>query len=222
MSAPRKPAPAAPTGRSPAPRSAAARPPAARAAMPAEDTTHAGLMVALADDARTSGLLAKVTWMARTRYGIRAEDAQDIFGESVATYLQVHGRYPPGDNHFGILVGIFHRKALEHLGQSQRTDRVAERLVRKLRADRPSVARGEDPSGTVADRVIRAEDASLIRAAIASLSDEGREMLLSLAEGRTTRLDLIRDLGINRNTFDTRLRTLRLRLKRALETAGVL
>src|SRR5262245_56396087 len=69
-----------------------------------EDTSHAGLMTALDDEKRTAALMAKMQFMARTRYGIRAQDAHDIFHESVATYLQIHGRYPPGDNHFGLLV----------------------------------------------------------------------------------------------------------------------
>lgn len=187
-----------------------------------EDTSHDGLMAALADVQRTASLQAKVSYMARTRYGIRVHDAQDIFHESVATYLSIHSRYPAGDNHFGILVGIFQRKALEHLGARSRTDRVAERLVTRLRAENPNVSRGEDPEGTVTDRVIREEDAHLIRSAIESLAPDAREMLLSLAEGRTTRLELIRDLGINRNTFDTRLRALRLRLRKSLETSGVI
>lgn len=197
---------------------------AAAVAVPAqaEDTTHAGLMAALRDPRRTETLLAKVSYMARTRYGIRAQDAQDIFHESVATYLQIHGRYPSGDNHFGILVGIFQRKSLEFLGAAQRQGRVAERLVTRLRAERPAVARGEDPEGDVIERVIRDEDAGLIRSAIEALSPESREMLLALAEGRTSRLGMIEDLGINRNTFDTRLRALRLRLRHVLETTGVL
>jgi RNA polymerase sigma factor (sigma-70 family) len=196
--------------------------PAAGPRDPVEDTTHEGLMVALRDERRMAALLAKVTYMARTRYGIRAQDAQDIFHESVVTYLQIHGRYPPGDNHFGLLVGVFQRKALEFLGASQRKDRVAERLLARLRADRPDLARGEDPSGNVADCVIREEDARLIRAAIDALSPESRELVLALAEGRATRLEMIESLGMNRNTFDTRLRTVRLRLKKALETLGVL
>lgn len=196
--------------------------PTTTAAARPEDTTHAGLMEALRDERRTAALLAKVSYMARTRYGIRAQDAQDIFHESVATYLQIHGRYPAGDNHFGLLVGIFQRKALEFIGASQRQGRVAERLVTRLRAERPAVARGEDPEGDVTERVIRDEDAMLIRDAIEALSPEAREMLLALAEGRTSRLGMIEDLGINRNTFDTRLRSVRLRLKKVLETAGVI
>lgn len=188
----------------------------------AEDTSHRALMVALRDERRMAALLAKVTYMARTRYGIRAQDAEDIFHESVVTYLQIHDRYPARDNHFGILVGVFQRKSLEFIGASQRKDRVAERLLARLRADRPDLARGEDPQGDVTERVIRDEDAQLIRDAIEALSPESRELVLALAEGRATRLEMIESLGVNRNTFDTRLRTVRLRLRRALESLGVL
>lgn len=186
------------------------------------DTGHAALMAALDDDERSRTLLAKTSYIARTRYGIRAQDAQDIFHESVATYLTIHSRYPEHENHFGILVGIYHRKALEFLGAVKRSGRVAERLAAKLRADRPTVARGEDPEGAAAESVIRAEDAKLIRDAIDSLQPESRAMLLALADGECSRLEMIESLGINRNTFDTRLRVLRLRLKRMLGANGVM
>lgn len=187
-----------------------------------EDTTHAGLMAALADARRTGALFAKLAFMARTRYGLSSNDAEDAFHEAVATYLSIHGRYPPADNHFGILVGIFQRKVLEHLGHRERDGRIARRFVARLRADQPLLARGEDPEGPAADRVVRSEDAELIRNAIGALSPEGRELLLTLAEGRATRLELIEELGVNRNTFDTRLRALRLRLRDVLTEAGVL
>ena len=35
-------------------------------------------MAALGDGRRTSALLAKVTYMAHTRYGIRSEDAHEV------------------------------------------------------------------------------------------------------------------------------------------------
>jgi RNA polymerase sigma factor (sigma-70 family) len=187
-----------------------------------EDTSHAALMKALADDARAAALISKLCFLARSRYGILPQDAEDVFHDAVLTYLAVHERYPPGDNHFGLLVGIFHKKSLEFLDAHERRGRVARRFVAKLQADRPDVARGEDPSGPAVDRVIREEDAALIRSAIAALSEEARDLLLTLAEGRMSRLDLIRALGVNRNTFDTRLRGVRLRLKGALESAGVL
>jgi RNA polymerase sigma factor (sigma-70 family) len=187
-----------------------------------EDTSHAELMKALGDDHRASSLFSKLCFMARARYGILPQDAEDIFHEAVVTYLAIHERYPSGDNHFGLLVGVFHKKSLEFLDSQDRRGRVAKRFVARLQADRPEVARGEDPSGAAADRVVRAEDAALIRAAIATLSEEARELLLTLAEGRMTRLELIQVLGINRNTFDTRLRGVRLRLKQTLSESGVI
>lgn len=192
------------------------------AAGSADDTSSAGLLAALDDADRMRTLAAKMSFMARTRYGIRSHDAEDIFHEAVVTYLSIRGRFPPGDNHFGILVGIYQKKALEYLGATRRVGRVAERLAARLRAERPPIARGEDPSGNVADRVIRDEDAALIRTAIRTLSPEGRELLLELAEGELTRLEAIARLGLNANTFDTRIRTLRLRLRSVLEDAGVL
>jgi RNA polymerase sigma factor (sigma-70 family) len=186
-----------------------------------EDTSHAALMAALADETESRTLFSKASFIARARYGLRVEDAEDVFHEAVATYLVVHSRYGPADNHFGLLVGIFHKKALEHLGARDRTGRVARRFVARLRSDRPGIARGEDPQGAAVERVIREEDAELIRAAIESLNDEGRQMLLSLAEGRLSRLEMIAELGVNRNTFDTRLRALRQRLRERLSRSGV-
>lgn len=187
-----------------------------------EDTSHDALMEAMSDDRRVAALFAKVCFLARARYGILPQDAEDIFHEAVATYLSIHERYPPQDNHFGLLVGIFHKKSLEFLDGKDRRGRVAKRFVARLQADRPDVARGEDPSGAAVERVVREEDANLIRAAIGSLSGEARELLLTLAEGRMTRLEMIETLRVNRNTFDTRLRGVRLRLKRALLESGVL
>lgn len=179
-------------------------------------------MSALADAQRSGSLFTKMCLLARTRYGIRPHDAEDLFHDAVVTYMAIHTRYPPGDNHFGLLVGIFNKKALELLDEQQRTGRVTRRFVARLAAEKPDVARGEDPEGPAVDRVVRDEDAALIRSAISSLSDEARELLLTLAEGRMSRLELIEALGINRNTFDTRLRGVRLRLRRVLEDAGVI
>lgn len=187
-----------------------------------EDTSHEALMVALADESRASTLFSKLCFIARARYGILPQDAEDIFHEAVVTYLAIHERYPAGDNHFGLLVGVFHKKSLEFLDGQDRRGRVAKRFVAKLQADRPVLARGEDPRGAAVDQVVREEDAALIRSAIAALSPDARELLLTLADGRMTRLELIEALGVNRNTFDTRLRGVRLRLMQVLEQSGVL
>jgi RNA polymerase sigma factor (sigma-70 family) len=176
----------------------------------------------LGDEEATSSFLARICFIARARYGILPQDAEDIFHEAVATYLTVHTRYDSNDNHYGLLVGIFHKKALEHLGARDRAGRMARRLVTRLRSERPIVARGEDPLGTTSEIVIREEDAQLIRDAIDSMQEEGRELLLALAEGRLTRLEMIEQLNVNPNTFDTRLRALRLKLKRKLLRSGVL
>ena len=187
-----------------------------------EDTSHEALMATLENEAASRTLFAKASFIARARYGLRLEDAEDVYHDAVATYLGIHSRYGPSDNHFGLLVGIFHKKVLEHLGARDRNGRVARRFVARLRSDRPGMVRGEDPKGPAVERVIRAEDANLIRSAIESLNEEGRTMLIALAEGRLSRLEMIAELGVNRNTFDTRLRALRLKLKERLSRVGVL
>lgn len=199
------------------------RPRVSRSRRPArtEPSDHDALMEALRDPKRTRELMRTVCGVARTRYGILEQDAEDNFHEAVVTYLGIHDRYPEGDNHFGLLVGIFHKKCLEHLGRSERRGRVARRFVTRLRADRPALARGEDPRGPAVERVIRDEDAELIRSALDELRDDARQMILDLAEGRETRLEMIERLGVNRNTFDTRLRAVRLKLKQSLEASGV-
>jgi RNA polymerase sigma factor (sigma-70 family) len=191
-------------------------------AEPREDTSHPALMAALGEDARRSRLFSKVSFIARSRYGILPQDAEDIFQEAIVTYLSIHERYPATDNHFGLLVGIFHKKSLEFLDRRERRGRITGRFVARLQADRPEIARGEDPSGPTVEQVVRDEDAELIRSAIRSLSPEARDLVLTLAEGRMTRLELISSLGINRNTFDTRLRGVRLRLMKSLSEAGVM
>jgi DNA-directed RNA polymerase specialized sigma24 family protein len=62
----------------------------------------------------------------------------------------------------------------------------------------------------------------LIRGAIECLPEDSQEILLDLAEGRVTRLEMIDRMGINRNTFDSRLRSLRLKLRQQLLDDGVL
>ena len=193
-----------------------------RAVRRKEDTTHPALMAALNDERRTLELKGKVCAGARMRYGIQLHDAEDIFHEAVLTYLVIHGRYSERDNHFGLLVGIFHKKSLEFLGREERQSRVARRMVHNLQANQPELARGEDPRGPAVERVIRDEDAELIRGAISGLTEESQEILLDLAEGRISRLEMIDKLGINRNTFDSRLRSLRLKLKQQLTDDGVL
>lgn len=187
-----------------------------------QDVSHKALMSALASERHTETLFSKTCFIARSCYGIRPQDAEDVFHDAVVTYLQIYKRYPAKDNHFGLLVGIFHKKCLEFLDSRDRRGRIARRFTAKLQADRPAIARGEDPCGTTIDRVLRDEDARLIREVITAIEPGKLEVLLTLAEGRKTRIELIEEQGVNRNTFDTRLRKTRLELQGSLTSIGVL
>ncbi len=185
------------------------------------DVSHAALMRDLADVESVKRLLATLSARARTRHGIAASDADDIFQDAVVTYLLVQGRYPGLVNHVALLVGIFQKKSLMFLTDASKRGRQPGRLVARLRADRPAVARGEDPLGTTLDDVVRKETCSLIRDAIASMAEDRRELLLALAERRASRRELIAAMGLNPNTFDSRLRSARLRLRGDLRRVGV-
>jgi DNA-directed RNA polymerase specialized sigma24 family protein len=187
---------------------------------PQGKTSRSALLGALEDEKRVQKLMSKAGFIGRLRYGLQLQDIEDVFQAAVATYLEIGERYPEQDNHFGILIGIFHKKCLEFLDRRERRGRVTGRFVVRLKGDRPVVARGEDPSGTTADRVVRSEDALLIRAAIDTLSPSALELVLTFAEA-SSRLQLIGLLGLNKNTFDSRLRTARLKLKQHLEERGV-
>ena len=154
-----------------------------------------------------------VTAIGRRRYRMSADDAEDVFQDSVLTYLLSRNRYPAGSNHFGVLVGVFHRKALASLRRSRRRVRSFERVARRL----ASARRAPEPPDAA---MIRAERSAAIQAAVNALADDVRETLLCLAEGRHRRFELIERLGINRNTFDSRLHVARKRLRQHLARRG--
>jgi len=153
-----------------------------------------------------------VTAVARRRYGVQVTDAEDAFQDSVLTYLRVRGRYPADANHFGLFVGIFHRTTLTSLKRSRQRRHILERLATRL----AHAQRAFDPAHAPDAAALRAERTTAIRAAVATLDRDAREALLPLAEGRHSRLDLIARLGVNRNTYDSRLRVARNRLRRDL------
>lgn len=186
-----------------------------------QDVSREALAAALADARRVATLLAKVTYMARRRYHLQSCEAQDLFQDAVETWLRVNRRYPPDDNHFGLLIGIFHRKALEHLDAKRRDQRLADRLIAKLFLESPLTLRGEDSQGDTVTQVIRSEDARFISEAIGALDPAVRSMLLALADGSVTRREIIAQLRLNPNTFDTRLRALRLELRNGLAPYGI-
>lgn len=186
-----------------------------------EKNDRAALMAALADEVLVNKLCAKMCFLARSRYGMLPQDGEEVFHEAVLTYLLVGERYPATDNHFGLLVGIFHKKAFESMKKSGRRESMAQKLLNRLRGECPDKANGQDPQGSAADIVVRSEQACLIRRAIKSFDCEELRWLLLMAEGHKTRLQLIEELGINRNTFDTRIRDTRLRLRQLLQESGV-
>jgi RNA polymerase sigma factor (sigma-70 family) len=152
--------------------------------------------------------------MARTRHGIQATDAEDVFQDAVVTYLQIRGRYPPDANHFGLLVSVFELKSREFVSRNGRRGRG----LRRLAAHTPRTP-VEPPADELAER---AETAKAIRDSIAHLAHDARRVLLQLARGRRRRLELIAELGINPNTFDSRLRQARERLRHELAAHGAL
>jgi RNA polymerase sigma factor (sigma-70 family) len=170
----------------------------------------------LASSALHAKLFDMVCSVVRRRYGIRAEDAEDVFQDAVVTYLEVRERYPAGANHFGLLVGISHRKALKALAGSRKRARRLELLAARVALEQ----RGRDPIHSPEWPVIRDERDAAIRKAIAALPHPARETLLSIAEGTERRLELIARLGVNRNTFDSRLHVARTALRRDLARRG--
>jgi RNA polymerase sigma factor (sigma-70 family) len=193
------------------PRSASDYDPRDGGARTAKCDAHA-LAATLANSDQEARLRAMVTAVARRRYGVHAVDAEDVFQDSVVTYLRIRNRYPADANHFGLFVGIFHRTTLTSLKRSRRRLGVLERLATRL----AHAQRTPDPASAPDAAALSVERAAAIRAAVATLDRDAREALLPLAEGRHSRLDLIARLGINRNTFDSRLRVARNRLRRDL------
>jgi DNA-directed RNA polymerase specialized sigma24 family protein len=123
-----------------------------------------------------------------------------------------------------IIYGIFRRRCqviskreLSHDRQRRKFRRIMERL----RETAPHRLQGLVIDESVLDAIVRIEEADAVRAALAELSTEAHALLLMLAEQEVTRLKLIEILGVNRNTFDTRLRALRRKLKQLLREHGV-
>jgi DNA-directed RNA polymerase specialized sigma24 family protein len=161
---------------------------------------------------RQNRLSAMVAGIARVRYGIAADDAQDVYQDSVVAYLLVKDRYARDANHFGLFVGIFHHKAMRFLSTERGRGRSLERFAAHLACGLSEFDAATSPDAAVR----RVERDAAIRDSVASLPRDERALLLELGEGRSRRLDLIARLGINRNTFDSRLHEARASLRRSL------
>ncbi len=171
---------------------------------------------ALAQPVQHDRLIAMTERLARKRYGIRAGDADDVFQESVLTYLVVRHRYPADANHVGLFFGVFHRTALTFLSSVRRRAAKLERLGAKLARERHELEESSSPVSAT----LRAERDAAIRESVAALPDDARDNLLALASGGVRRLELVARLGVNRNTFDSRLHAARGKLRRELARRG--
>lgn len=164
-------------------------------------------------------LRGRLIWVAQKRYGIQPHDAEDALHNAMATYMEIGGRYPADENHGGIATGIFYKKCLEHIDRSAREQRKLQRAVGAARAGRNGssavVLDGEMRTPQPEEELMEAERSADVRAALAALSSEHRELVGHIANG-ASRQELIERYGVCKNTFDTRLRNLRLKLVDAL------
>ena len=166
----------------------------------------------------------KLTFLAWRKFRIAEQDAGDILQGTIATYFEVRHRYPPEENHTGILVGIFNNKCLEHIDRSVREAK----KIRKFCSDADALREhprlepdGRGAAESTLDEVVRREDAQHILSALADLRPEAREMFRLLVEDEVGRAGLIEHYGLNKNTLDTRLHVFRSELKNLLRKRGI-
>jgi len=166
----------------------------------------------------------KLVYLAWRKYRISAEDADDIVQNAAATYCEVRDRYAGEENQYAILIGIFYKKCLEFIDQSQRESRQMQTFCSKADARRESPWLAPEDSRekkSVLGDLVRQEDGRLILSAMAGLRPESRELFRLMVEEEFERKEMIRHFGLNKNTYDTRLRTARLELRDALRQKGV-
>ncbi len=167
----------------------------------------------------------RLLYLARRQYRIPADAAEDIVQAAMLTFLQVRERYPREEEHTRILVGIFKNKCREHINADVRRKRgmlVLRAALEAGDAARSPVARSapSQDTGVLAD-LVNQEDGSIILRALGELRAPAREMFRLIIEEGATRTDLVRRLGLNKNTLDSRLHTYRRELRTVLEQLGV-
>ena len=167
----------------------------------------------------------KMVYLAWRKYRIAAENAEDIVQTAVTTYFEVKSRYVDEENQYAILVGIFYKKCLEYIDASQRENRKIQKLRAKPESQQESPflrpERERERTNVLGD-LIRREDGSLILSALAGLKPESQELFRLMLDEDYERQDMIRHFGVNKNTYDTRLRSARLELRAELQKKGVL
>jgi RNA polymerase sigma factor (sigma-70 family) len=166
----------------------------------------------------------RLLYLARRRYRIMADVAEDLLQSARVTFLQVRERYPRPEEHPRILVGIFRNKCREHVGQAVKASRQMESLRSMAAAGElgtPTTPADAGKAAGVLGDLVREEEGRQIFAALAELRPRARELLRLIAEEGVTRADLIARYELNPNTLDSRLHTYRKELKGLLERRGV-
>jgi len=181
--------------------------------------------VRLEDPAYAERISTKLVQLAWFRYRIRVQRAEDVVQTTFATFLTVRHRYEKVADHPAILIGIFRKKCLEHIDRSVREQRKLDRYchaadaVREnpwIRAVRPGQAR------SVIDELIDREEGSRITDAIERLRPSSRELVSKIVDDGMGRRELIEELGLNKNTVDSRLHVTRRELRQALKSRDII
>jgi DNA-directed RNA polymerase specialized sigma24 family protein len=178
----------------------------------------------LADVETFRKIREKLAYLAWHKYRIRRDFSEDIIQTAIATYCEVRARYAGEENQYGILLGIFNKKCLEHIDRSVREKRKLERYLSKsdhVRGNPWLDPEGNGASQGVLDDLIHREEGRLILSAISNLRPEAKEMFRLLADEEMGRQGLIDHYGLNKNTLDSRLHVFRGELRSQLRKMDV-
>lgn len=162
----------------------------------------------------------KLHFIARQRYRIPRQEADDLIQATIQTLLEVRHRYPRTDEHARIVVGIFRNKCREHIERAVRGTRRLDELKREIEAgtaDLPTIRAARESEGGLVEDLIRREEAERILRALALLRPEAREMFRLITEFGFSRKQLIEHFGLNPATLDSRLHSYRNELKKTLQ-----
>jgi RNA polymerase sigma factor (sigma-70 family) len=172
----------------------------------------------------TAELESKLLYLARRQFRIPRDVAADLVQSSLLVFLEVQHRYPRIEEHPQILVGIFRNKCREHIERSVRAARALNGLKASAESGDPTIAavRARNRSnGGVLGEVVRQEDGRRVIRAIESLRAPARELFRLITEEGLSRQELIRRLGTNPNTLDSKLHAYRKELRRILRRDGL-
>lgn len=162
----------------------------------------------------------KLHFIARQRYRIPRQEADDLIQATIHTFLEVRNRYPRPEEHAPIIVGIFRNKCREHIERAVRGTRRLDELKREIQAgtaDLPTIRAAREGEGGIIEDLIRREEAERILRALALLRPEAREMFRLITEFGFSRKQLIEHFGLNPATLDSRLHSYRNELKKELQ-----